>query len=286
MALNYESITPDLNNSFHYKVFNEQTPNCNNLNWHYHEEIELVYIDKGSGNKGVGSHLSNYTDGDLILIGSNLHHMGFTDNFLDGKTEVVLQFKREFLGLEVYNAPEFKSIKSLLDNANCGLSFADPIKTRVGQALVGIQYETSFQRVLTLLSVLKLLSSSNPTFLNSSNLESLNNNNKLKRLFNFIKYNFQKDLNLALAAEKVSMTVPAFCRYFKKNTGKTFIQFVNEYRANHSAKLLLETNTDIKSICYESGFNNYSNFCRAFKRNYNTTPKNFRDNFFVKLKSE
>jgi len=56
------------------------------------------------------------------------------------------------------------------------------------------------------------------------------------------------------------MTIPAFCRYFKKNTGKTFIQSVNEYRINHAAKLLIETDLDIQSICYDSGFNNFSNF--------------------------
>ncbi len=277
LSLSYQSLNADASQSFQYKVFDKEHPNSNDTNWHYHPEIEIVYIDKGSGKKYVGTHLSNYTNGDLIMVGSNLHHMGFTGKFEDGKTEVVIQFLPDFMGDAFSKAPEFQSILKLFENAKCGLSFPEPIKTRVGEALLGLQYETNFQRILTLLSVLKLLAAQNPVFLNSSNLEELNDNNQLKRLFNYIKYNFQSELNLTLASEKIGMTVPAFCRYFKKNTGRTFIQFVNEYRVNHAAKLLIQTDLDIQSICYECGFNNFSNFSRFFKLHYKQTPKNFRE---------
>tara|TARA_X000000950_G_C13719928_1_gene579789 strand:+ start:29 stop:889 length:861 start_codon:yes stop_codon:yes gene_type:complete len=285
LSPNYESITSDVSHSFTLKVFNQEHPNSANLNWHYHPEIELVYIDKGTGKRGVGTHLSNYTNGDLIMIGSNLHHSGFTENFEDGKTEVVVQFLPDFIGTALSKAPEFQSIIKLFDNSKCGLSFPESVKNRVGDALLGLQYETSFERILTLLRVLKNLAAQKPVFLNNSNLEELNNNNELKRLFNFVKYNFQSELNLKLASEKVGMTIPAFCRYFKKNTGKTFIQFVNEYRINHAAKLLIETDLDIQSICYDSGFNNFSNFSRFFKLHHKLTPKNFRK-MMIKTLSE
>lgn len=277
LKLNYENISPNLQKSFQYKIHNAQHPNINNLNWHYHQEIELVYIDKGNGKRGVGTHLSNYVDGDLILLGSNLHHMGFTDHFEDGKTEVVVQFLPAFLGSAFSVAPEFAPIVKLFENAKRGLSFPEPIKTRVGEALLGMQYESHFQSMLTLLSVLKSLSTATPLFLNSPDLIYLNDNHQLKRLFNFIKYNFHSELPLHLAADKVGMTVPAFCRYFKKNTGKTFTQFVNEYRVNHAAKLLIETDLDIQSVCYESGFNNFSNFSRFFKLHYQQPPKKYRN---------
>ena len=285
LSLNYESLTSDAGQSFQYKVYNQENPNSNDPNWHYHPEIELVYIDKGSGKKGIGTHLSNYTNGDFIMVGSNLHHMGFTGKFEDGKTEVVVQFLPDFIGTALSKAPELQSILKLFENARCGLSFEEPIKTRAGEALLGLQYETNFQRFLTLLSVLKLLAAQKPIFLNSSNLEELNNNDQLKRLFNFVKYNFQSEINLKLASEKIGMTIPAFCRYFKKNTGKTFTQFVNEYRVNHAAKLLIETDLDIQSVCYESGFNNFSNFSRFFKLYRKQTPKNFR-NMMLKALSE
>jgi transcriptional regulator GlxA family with amidase domain len=61
------------------------------------------------------------------------------------------------------------------------------------------------------------------------------------------------------------MTVPAFCRYFKKVTGKTFTKLVNEYRVVHATKLLSESQMSITEICYECGFNNFSHFNKLFK---------------------
>lgn len=78
-------------------------------------------------------------------------------------------------------------------------------------------------------------------------------------------------------ADKVYMTPQSFCRFFKKSTNKTFTAFLNEYRVNHATKLLVETEDDIKSICFECGFNNLSNFFRNFKRITNLTPNAYRD---------
>ena len=61
------------------------------------------------------------------------------------------------------------------------------------------------------------------------------------------------------------MSIPAFCRYFKKVTGKTFTKLVNEYRIVHATKLLSESQLSITDICFESGFNNFSHFNKLFK---------------------
>ncbi|GGG35792.1 hypothetical protein GCM10010976_04400 [Bizionia arctica] len=61
------------------------------------------------------------------------------------------------------------------------------------------------------------------------------------------------------------MTVPAFCRYFKRVTGKTFTRLVNEYRVVHATKLLQQSQSSITDICFECGFNNFSNFNKFFK---------------------
>ena len=61
------------------------------------------------------------------------------------------------------------------------------------------------------------------------------------------------------------MTVPAFCRYFKKSTSKTFTKLVNEYRIVHATKLLSESQMSIADIAFECGFNNFSHFNKLFK---------------------
>ena len=81
-------------------------------------------------------------------------------------------------------------------------------------------------------------------------------------------------------SSEVFMTSPSFCRFFKKSTHKTFTAFLNEYRINHATKLLSETDLDVKSICYKSGFNNLSNFFRNFRKTTNFTPNAYRKSLF------
>ena len=91
----FEVIEPDFGHSYTYQQFDEHNPNKVGV-WHYHPEIELVYVNGGSGKRQIGSHVSYYTDGDLILIGSNLPHCGFTDVLTGNKSESVVQMKQAF----------------------------------------------------------------------------------------------------------------------------------------------------------------------------------------------
>ena len=71
----------------------------------------------------------------------------------------------------------------------------------------------------------------------------------------------------------------SFCRYFKKRTGKTFIQYVKEIRISIAAKKLAESDKPIAQICYESGYNNLANFNLYFKNIMEMTPSEYRKNF-------
>jgi AraC-like DNA-binding protein len=86
-------------------------------------------------------------------------------------------------------------------------------------------------------------------------------------------------MSLDEVADLISMTPPALARYFKKNTGKTYTQFVNEYRLVHASKLLAEKPATITDICFESGFNNFSHFNKLFKEYTGKSPSEYRKEF-------
>jgi AraC-like DNA-binding protein len=75
------------------------------------------------------------------------------------------------------------------------------------------------------------------------------------------------------------LSVKAFCRYFKSKTRKTFYDFLLEVRVTHACNLLLEKDMSIYEVCYESGFNNLSNFNRYFKKIMDKTPSNYKHEF-------
>jgi AraC-like DNA-binding protein len=283
----YESISPDLGHSYKYGSYDINSPNNNKLRWHYHPEVELVYINSGVGKRQVGTHLSNYTEGDLVLIGSYLPHTGFTKGFNDGQKEVVIQFNQDIFTNAFNGIEELKSINHLLELSKKGIVFSGAIKDDVGIRMEGLKYETQLDGLLTFIKILYDLSIyKEKQILNAEGYAFISSpveNKRLKIIFNYIRDNFMDQIPLDDIAAIVYMTPQSFCRFFKKSTNKTFTNFLNEYRINHATKLLSETDQDIKSICFKSGFNNLSNFFRNFKRITNHTPNSYRDQIFKNI---
>jgi len=276
----FEAIEPDFGHSFTYQKFDENKLNKNNV-WHFHPELELVYVNGGSGKRQIGSHVSYYTNGDLILIGSNLPHCGFTDALTGNTSETVVQMKLDFLGTDFFKIPEMKKIESLFNSASGGIAFYGKTKVKIGEKMEVLEYQTDFQRLLSILNILNELGNSKEIrLLNASgfSLETdVKDNDRINVIFNHVKNNFKEEITLDEISSMVSMTIPSFCRYFKKITNKTFVQFVNEYRLVHASKLLAEKPMSITEVCFECGFNNFSHFNKSFKAFTGQNPSEYRN---------
>lgn len=275
-----EAIAPSFGNSFTYKRYDEANKNAFTY-WHYHPEIELTYIKGGSGKRQIGSHVSYFSDGDLMLIGSNLPHCGFTDKYTGNKSETVIQMKMDFLGSDFFDIPEMKGIQKLFEMAKSGISFHGLAKTKIGDKMEVMEYQSDFQRLLSILNILNELANTKEyTILNAEGYSlktEVKDNDRLNIVFNYVKSNFTESISLDDIADLVSMTVPSFCRYFKKMTNKTFTQFVNEYRLVHASKLLAEQNMGITEVCFACGFNNFSHFNKSFKAFTGQNPSEYRN---------
>lgn len=237
--------------------------------WHFHPEIELVYVNKGKGKRHIGNHLSYFNNSQLLLIGSNLPHNGFTDRLTISGTETIVQFREEFLGQHFWDVPEMEAISNLFDRAKSGILFGVKTKQKFGKRIEKLSEKEGFKKILLLLEILHgLAKSEDYVILNADGYAfetEPQDSAKIDIIFNHINDNFKEHISLDEIADKVSMTVPAFCRYFKKVTGKTFTKLVNEYRVVHATKLLSESQMSITDICYECGFNNFSHFNKLFK---------------------
>lgn len=248
--------------------------------WHYHPELELVYVKSGSGKRHIGSHLSYFNEGELVLIGSNLPHQGFTDRISSNNSETVIQMLPDFLGEHFFHIPEMKGILSLFERSKKGIVFGEVDKINIGPKIEDLTTMDKFDQILSLIEILRDLSkSSNYQVLNADGFSMVarpQDNDRLNKVLNHIKENFKDSISLAEICDLVSMTEPSFCRYFKKITAKTFTQFLNEYRLVHASKLLSEQQISITEVCYESGFSNYSHFVSQFKQFTGKIPSAYR----------
>jgi AraC-like DNA-binding protein len=275
-----ERINPSFGSSFTLARY-DRNKNQNTNYWHYHPEIELVYVHGGSGKRQIGSHISYFGNGDLILIGSNLPHCGFTDKFTGNKSEIVIQFQPEFIDSLTLNKPEMQNIRLLIERSKSGMAFTGKTKTGIGRRIQNLVEREGFDRFLGLLSILNDLQLSEDfQILNASGYSmqaNVEDNERINRIFNHVKTHFQEPISLDQMAAMTGMTTPSFCRYFKKMSGKTFTGFVNEYRLVHASKLLSENSMSITEICFESGFNNFSYFNKSFRKFTGKSPSEYRN---------
>ena len=275
-----EKINPGFGNSVLIRQYADPCRDKKPL-WHVHPELELVYVNGGSGKRHIGNQVSYYQRGDLIFLGANLPHYGFTDRLTGNRSETVIQMKADFLGEQFFSIPEMKNIRKLLDKSNQGIVFHGKTKRRIGAKMEKLVSKKPFERIISLLKILnELAESTEYSLLNSEQIAieiEPQDNKRMNIIFDHVRQNFQRTIPLPEIAEMVSMTVPAFCRYFKKISGKTFTQFVNEYRLVHAIKLLSEQTMSITEICYQSGFNNFSHFNKQFREFTGKTPSSYRN---------
>lgn len=264
----FEKVSPSFGSSILVKQDTEKRKRSK-ANWHFHPEIELVYVNSGTGKRHIGNHLSYFSNSQLLLIGSYLPHMGFTDRLTAKGKETLIQFNPAILGNIFYSMPESSGIMLLFERAKKGILFKQETKNLVGSKIEKLLKYDGFNRALKLLEILNDLSlSKDYTLLNVDGFAfetEPQDSAKIDMIFKHINKNFKTHISLEDIADLVSMTVPAFCRYFKKSTGKTFTKLVNEYRIVHATKLLSESKRSITDICFECGFNNFSHFNKLFK---------------------
>ena len=257
--------------------------------WHYHVELELIYILNGEGTQFIGDHISRFSKGDMLLIGSNLpHYWRCDDNYFRDIPELfaeakVIHFLQGFLGEPFMNLPEIINISDLLKKAQQGLLIKGETKEKLKPFLLTIQATTSAKKIILLLEMLNLIATSTDlSLLSSSTFQNNYNKSETERLndiYNHTMSNFKQKISLEEIASVACLSVNSFCRYFKSQTKKTYSQFLTEIRIGYACKLLIENRLTISKICLESGFNNFSNFNRYFKMVTGQCPLEYKKAF-------
>lgn len=277
-----EKIEPGIGSSFTIRKFGMDKDHCP-VEWHFHPEFEIVFVsDDCHGKRHIGDHISYFDDGDLILMGPNLPHFGFSKRGQPEDFEIVVQMKEDFLGPLFLQKPEFTAIRQLLDRARMGISFHGKTKATIGRRLNKMMELDHFSRLIELLNILQQLAKSEEYELLNATGFALEVNNqdhdRINTIYQFVEDHFHENISLEQIASEVSMTVPAFCRYFKKLTRMTFTRFVNEFRVAHARRLLAEEHKTIAEVCFDSGFNNFSHFNKTFKAITGESPSQYRRN--------
>ncbi len=243
--------------------------------WHYHPEYEITAITGGSGKRYVADSIEEYACPEIVLLPPDIPHSWQAPAREEGNGAIVVQFSAELIKAGGLSLPEFDAIRRLLDNCGGGLLFGGC--DRIVSLMKKIVAADGIESFLHLIELLAHLSKENSRVIGTSSLGRPRDNcDNINRLFNYINDNFTAGVSLGEAAKAACMSESAFCRFFKRTSGRRFIDHINDLRVSLACRLLAETDKPITQICFEAGFANIANFNRQFKRRKSQSPRQYR----------
>lgn len=247
---------------------------------HQHEEIQISYIERGAGKLVLMDGIHQYHSHDLFVIGSNLPHLFKSEDIGHINSKMyTLFFTKESFGENFFHLLELQPVSGFFDKAQNGFKVLEN-QDQLGFYIKDMENSNRFERFLGLLNLLNKLCeipSENLSVLAPNKVRSLDEGERLQRIFDLVIKNFQRPIPLEEVASLSYMTKNSFCRFFKKHTNKSFMDFLIEYRIAHACQQLSQSNTiSVAEVAEACGFHSQSNFNRKFKAIKGVSPTAFK----------
>jgi len=248
--------------------------------WHVHDVNELTYIVSSSGLRYVGSQVDNFVPGDFVLLKSKLPHCWKnTDDNTETARSIVIQWENKLFG----EHPEFQKISDLINRAGKGLKFNEQLFTNLKERLLALVHAEPLKRYVLFVEILQeLCETGQYQYICENSFENELNgktNQRLDKIFKFIKLNAHRPIKLSEISGLCCMTDESFSRFFSKTLKKSFFIYLNAYRVNLACKQLVDSEIPISEIAFMCGFGSMSFFHRQFKKHRNMSSLQYRKLF-------
>ncbi|MBC8151763.1 MAG: AraC family transcriptional regulator [Bacteroidetes bacterium] len=254
--------------------------------WHYHPELELTLVTQSTGIRFVGDSIEPFGPGDLVLLGANLPHywrnddLYYQENSHRSAEAIILRFRAAVWGNDFLAVPETQALTALFGRATQGILFGQPVADTIRPLLNQLHQTEGMTRMLCWLRVFTELTQTPDYRLLSQKAFGGNNPaddaDRINRVLGYVQQHLSEPIRLDDVAAVANMNPAAFCRYFKQQTNKTFIETLNDLRIHYACRLLIDSADDVSRVCFGSGFRNVAHFNQVFKAKTGTSPVAFR----------
>lgn len=253
---------------------------------HRHPEIQIHWILEGTGILVAGNFMQRFQAGELYLIGANQSHVFksddhyFAPNSSDSVHSVSIFFNPLLHFGHILELPEMGHIRNFLEGADGGLQLDKESASRMENLIKAVLFSRNELRISAMIALLHEFSyrSDWKPLATGSRGHSISEGEgiRMDRIFQYVMTHFSNPIDLAQIASVAHLTPQAFCRYFKKHTGKTFVIFLNEVRVKEACKVMASGKfANFSAIAYEVGFDNVTTFNRVFKKNTGKSPREY-----------
>jgi AraC-like DNA-binding protein len=249
--------------------------------WHFHPEMELTLITAGAGIRFIGDHIESFQTPDLVLIGANLPHYW---SGLHESSGYAIQFSFEKSN-PLWQLKETEQLSDFFRHVARGIHYKQTIAQSLIEKFALMEQFSPAKQLALFIEILDDLGNCEETERNSLSKKDFSISvaaQHLDGISDSILYlldRFDQKICFDDLLKISHMSKSTFCRQFKRHTGKTFKQFLNEIRIDHSCRLLAETAEPVTGIAYQSGFRNLSHFNRKFLEFRDISPSMYRAKF-------
>lgn len=272
--------------------------NMQTVRWHWHEEIELIYVRSGRVEIFADDFSTTICEGQGFFLNQNVLHAmhiikGYDARFTSivfhpsimfgyGKTQLSSQYLTPVI--------ENKNLKYILidakeENDKAMLSCINLLDTILHKKERG--YELLVNAQLCNIWYL-LLQTANVTLPKSSGSKRIaNDEERIKNAILYIEQHFTEPITLDDIADSIPLSKSECCRCFKRVLRLTPFEYLLKYRIFYSIRLMQRQETDIKSIADLAnavGFSNISYFNKVFKKYQHMTPTEYKNEILSDIK--
>ncbi|WP_088825516.1 AraC family transcriptional regulator [Listeria goaensis] len=288
---NYLEI-PNLDKNFPFRTFTNDGEVL--VYPHWHKEIEIIYVLRGSLNLGVNDVPIQMNAGEIQIInGGDVHYFLGSPN----SERIVIQFDLAFFQQDK-KSDEQADLRRLFQTCvSSSRHWDDPIRSKIRELILAIHEEEQKQKdgfeyatKAKMLEMLVLLYREVPKneaipdnlFQGEAVLKSQETLEMLDEIFSYIEQRYKEPIALQEMADLTGFSTYYFTKFFKRNTGMTFVTFLNDYRLNKAKWILINEAYPITEVAEMTGFSSVKTFHHAFKRAMGIAPLKFRKTIYEK----
>ena len=256
---------------------------------HRHQEAQLMWVVKGDGVLVIEDALHPFKKNDIFFLGANQPHVfksmsksGFTNE----SQSISIFFDPNGKLKSLFSLDEFDTLNQFIHSNSRGFKVPEIYFEQVSERIMQLKASDQMDKLMQFFYLLRTLANISKgtvplcTERIESSVESKGNVSRITLICNFIKENYKKELTLEDVANHANLTPQAFCRYFKKHCGITFLSYLNRIRIKEVCNQLNEDHLDsVSFIAFNSGFNSITNFNRVFKQIIGCNPKEYTNNY-------
>jgi len=247
---------------------------------HSQSSWELSYIITGSGSRLIGDHTEPFSSGEVVLIPPEIPHCWYFDGSdTDNRGRIAnisMRFETTLLDRLEALFPEFSPSIDSLKQLDTALKLGHSKANAIIPILEDMRSQSDEQRVISFLKIIPVLASVGSDRIVGGRVIENREQERLNDIRIYVICNATREISLDEIAQHAGMNKSAFCTFFKKSTGKTFTDYLNEYRIELACRLLNQGKLSISEVCFQSGFNSVPYFNRIFKRYKFCSPKEYR----------